>query len=207
MFCPDLSGVGGAFPGGRCAPAPCCIGQQFSANIDETGGQVAGTGGKFIDQTLFLQFDFTNKRTYVEGTVKLPTGTYPYKVVNDYSTNMTYSFANGACYTVGPPSFPLQDPCQLSGAHYIGTSQLGSPSHHITVNTYQMDLGGISVKAVLSADGSCTPIMESLVGTMGGGPQQLTLFFSNYKRGLSRPDVFTFDRSACGPMPSPPSTV
>ena len=27
--------------------------------------------------------------------------------------NMTYSFANGACYTVGPPSFPLQDPCQL----------------------------------------------------------------------------------------------
>ena len=56
-----------------------------------------------------------------------------------------------------------------AGAHYIGTSQLGSPSHHITVNTYQMDLGGISVKAVLSADGSCTPIMESLVGTMGGG--------------------------------------
>lgn len=186
-------------------PAPCCIGKQFSAYIDETGGQPTASGGKFIDQQLYLQFDYTNKRTYVEGTLILPTGPLPYKVVNDYAANVTYSFTNGACYTMGPPSFPLQDPCQLSTARYVGTSQLGSPSHHITVNTYQLDLGDLSVKAVLSADGSCTPIMESLVGNMGGVAEQLTLFFSNYTRGLTQESVFNFDRSTCGPLPSAPT--
>ena len=45
-------------------PAPCCIGQQFSANIDETGGQVAGTGGKFIDVSVYRQ-SFIKMRTFV----------------------------------------------------------------------------------------------------------------------------------------------
>ena len=36
-------------------PAPCCIGQQFSANIDETGGQVEGGGGKFMDVSRHIQ--------------------------------------------------------------------------------------------------------------------------------------------------------
>lgn len=148
----------------------------------------------FFQQQLYLQFDYTNKRTYVEGTLILPTGPLAYKVVNDYAAviphtvcllmcvcvcssvclhmivcsfaqsvcvcvtvclsfgmfvivcpsvcliftlktqtkliyvymitmltltvftelqNVTYSFTNGACYTMGPPSFPLQDPCQL----------------------------------------------------------------------------------------------
>ncbi|XP_061166096.1 uncharacterized protein LOC133175018 [Saccostrea echinata] len=190
--------------GRASTPTPCCIGDQFSTSIDETGGQVAPgtTGSKFIDQQIFLQFDYTNKRTYVEGTVTLPTGTYPYKVVNDYKANVTYSFTNGVCYTVGAPSFPLQDPCQLSHATYVGTSLMGSPGHHIAVNTFQLDLGGISVKAVLSADGSCIPIMESLVGVIGGAPEQLTIFFSNFTKGLTKPEVFTFDQSTCGPAPT-----
>nr|XP_022316273.1 uncharacterized protein LOC111119971 isoform X1 [Crassostrea virginica] len=186
-------------------PAPCCIAQQFSANIDETGGQVDGTGGKFMDQMMFVQTDYPNKVTYVEGTVTRPTGTYLYRLVNDYTENMSYSFVSGACYKVGAPTFPLQDQCLLSNATYVGTSKLGSPSLNIPVNTYQVDLGGIDVKAVVSADGSCTPIMESLAGTIGGTPQQLTLFFYNYQPSLSRPDVFKFDRSTCVSIPSTPT--
>ncbi|XP_048764051.2 uncharacterized protein LOC125672036 [Ostrea edulis] len=188
-------------------PAPCCIGQQFSATIDETGGRPdPNTGGKFIDQSLFLQFDYTNKRTYVEGTTKVGDTMYPYKVVNDYAANQTYSLVNGACYTVGAPSFPLQDPCQLTHARFVESSQLGSPAHHITVNTFALDTPGFSVKAVLTADGTCTPVMESLVGDIGGVPQQLTLFFSNYTRGITKASVFTFDRSTCGPVPSAPTS-
>lgn len=39
----------------------------------------------FFQQQLYLQFDYTNKRTYVEGTLILPTGPLAYKVVNDYA--------------------------------------------------------------------------------------------------------------------------
>ena len=62
----------------------------------------------------------------------------------------------------------------LANATYVGTSKLGSPSLNIPVNTYQTDLGGIDVKVVVSADGSCTPIMESLAGTIGGSKRVLS---------------------------------
>ena len=62
----------------------------------------------------------------------------------------------------------------LANATYVGTSKLGSPSRNIPVNTYQTDLGGTDVKVVVSADGSCTPIMESLAGTIGGSKRVLS---------------------------------
>ena len=34
---------------------------------------------------MFVQTDYPNKVTYVEGTVTRPTGTYLYRLVNDYT--------------------------------------------------------------------------------------------------------------------------
>jgi hypothetical protein len=43
---------------GRAAtPAPCCIGEQFSATIDETGGRPdPHTGGAFVDVSLIILY-------------------------------------------------------------------------------------------------------------------------------------------------------
>ncbi|XP_061190964.1 uncharacterized protein LOC133199107 [Saccostrea echinata] len=185
-------------------PAPCCLGQQFSASIDETGGQVPeGKSSRFIDEKLYVQFDYTNKRMYIEGSTKLPLGgRNQFKLVNDYKTNQMFSLTNGVCYAMGTPSTPLQDPCQLLNATFVGSSLLGSPSKHIAVNTFQMTLDETKVKVVLSADGSCTPVLWTIVGNLRGAQQQLTMTFSNYTPGLKDASVFSFDRSSCQPAPT-----
>lgn len=51
----------------------------------------------FFQQQLYLQFDYTNKRTYVEGTLILPTGPLAYKVVNDYAAVIPHTVCLSVC--------------------------------------------------------------------------------------------------------------
>ncbi|XP_076460591.1 uncharacterized protein LOC143293525 [Babylonia areolata] len=202
-----LTGVAGSL---AAEPTRCCLDKQYSARLGVVGEVLADdpSNAAFIDGTINIGLDYYTDRygmishfTQPDGSVKT---TYE---LRDYATRRIYTRVNNdTCTYKDMESFDvMRPPCIPESATYIGPSTLGYGHQSMNLHTwsfpYQTGVNKTSQFFLSVTADHCVPVVETIVGEIGGVPLEESLFFVDYHPGNDRLHNLDIPQN-CQPAPS-----
>jgi len=172
-------------------PRRCCFDKEFSAVLGYLGGTVTNGVASAIRGSSYMAYDYYRHRQGTILTYVLPDNkTTTVWTVQDYNLGKMFTRVdNGSCTaTPTPPGSVLFGPCLPDDAVYTGNATFGYGNDTLLVNGWEFRDRTQNLpeapKNIIEFTEECTPFAQSMWGNIGGGPLQLTLFYTEYHPGI-----------------------
>ncbi|XP_022315523.1 ependymin-related protein 1-like [Crassostrea virginica] len=167
----------------------CCVPRQWEGTEGTALGLMRDGAPQpnFIQSSINVAYDANNQRVAATQYIVVDDFQTMVKVIMDYKQGIQYSINGTRCTKTTLP--PFQENCIPDGAQETDIT-LGAGGKTLTVKTYTMTVGNLTVNAQVTENG-CIPVSESIVGRSPGEFIHMGTSYSGITPGISDPSVFT----------------
>lgn len=162
-------------------PKPCCLPYRFTAIITPLSSFNVHT-----KQVMRLYRDW-ERRLQIQDIVSFNSDGINQTIHRsyvDYKQKLQYSISSTKC-DVKPVSYGMLEPCMPDSAQYVGSSYLGLFDDVTKFQTWHFrreDKNRDMEMTIMVTSDRCVPVVEHIVGRLGGATTDTLVMFSNISR-------------------------
>ncbi|KAK6169975.1 hypothetical protein SNE40_018481 [Patella caerulea] len=164
----------------------CCVDKQFSAILADPSDIARGSYQfSHIAEDFEAKLLATTTFQFSPGNSSIPLS----RVVQDFNQGIQYVIYSDKC-TSQKLQYTMQGPCVPDDAEFLGSNIIGYQPKTLNINGYRWKFANQEAYIAMTFSDDCTPLVESIIGTINGGPVDRTYIFNQYQKTITDRSIF-----------------